>query len=142
MAISPWSLIALARTSKQTTTCHVMSHVSESVRIYQNLSESVRIYHQPHHQQQYDQTKITQYKTDNANNYQISNNCTTAPMRFHSFPPYLPPVPLVSITKLQRQKVPTSAIWIPTPVFASLSASIARNLRLPCLLQLLLPCPP
>ena len=59
VAISPWLLIALARTSKQTTTCHVMSH----------LSESVRIYHQPHHQQQYDQTKITQYKTDNANNY-------------------------------------------------------------------------
>ena len=59
VAISPWLLIALARTSKQTTTCHVMSH----------LSESVRIYHQPHHQQQYDQTKITQYKTDTANNY-------------------------------------------------------------------------
>ena len=30
-------------------------------------------------------------KKDTNNNYQISNNCTTAPIRFHSFPPYLPP---------------------------------------------------
>ena len=49
-------------------TNHNLSRHVTSIRICQNLSESARIYHQPHHQQ-YDQTKITQYKLDNANNY-------------------------------------------------------------------------
>ena len=77
--------------------------------------------------------------------YHVNPYDTTAPLHPSVSTPFHPTflqLPLVRITKLQRQKVPTSAIWIPTPVFASLSASIARNLRLPCLLQLLLPCPP
>ena len=60
VAISPWSLIALARTSKQTTTCHVMSHLSESIRICQNLSSTTP------------PTAIgsnQNNKTDNPNNY-------------------------------------------------------------------------
>ena len=83
---------------------------------------------------------------DTNNNYQISKNCATAHIRFHSVP-YIPAflqLPRVRDTKLHYQKVPKSAIWIPTrPVFASLSASIAHNLRLlPFLLHLRVLCAP
>ena len=89
--------------------------------------------------------KIQESKTTTTTTHQ-----TTAPLHpsvSTQFLPYIPTflqLPLVSVTRLHYQKVPTSAIWIPTPpVFASLSASIARNLRLlPVLLQLLVLCRP
>ena len=62
VAISPRSLAALVQTSKQTTTCHIMSCVSQSIRIYQNLSESIRIYRQWHYHQ-HDQNKRTKRTT-------------------------------------------------------------------------------
>ena len=70
------------------TTCHIMSHVSESSRIYQNLSESIRfsesirIYRQWHYHQ-HDQNKRTK-RTTPTTITKISNNCTTAPIRFHT----------------------------------------------------------
>ena len=137
------------RTSKQTTSmyrdqqhekqhkqsspyCHSLSHPSSNKA---PITGSIK----PQEKKQESKTLTT-----------TTTHQTTAPLHpsvSTQFLPYIPTflqLPLVSVTRLHYQKVPTSAIWIPTPpVFASLSASIARNLRLlPVLLQLLVLCRP
>ena len=118
------------------TTCHIMS-------VYQNRSDLSG--------STINDTTTNMIKTKEQRDHTNNNSTkyqTTTPLHlsvstpFYFYPAFLQ-LPL-SLTKLHRQKVPTFAIWIPTPpVFASLFASIARNLRLlPVLLQLLVRCPP
>ena len=115
--------------------CHNLSHHVTCIRIDQDLSGSA-----------INDTTTNMIKTKEQRGHTNNNSTkyqTTAPLHLSvSTPLYFYPAFLqlpLSLTKLHRQKVPTFAIWIPTPpVFAFLSASIARNLRLlPLLLQLL-----
>ena len=80
VASSPCLSIALARTSKHTTTCHIMSHVSESIRIYQNLSSTTTT----------PQTKMIQngQRQQQLPNIKQLNHClpcvSALPLHFHS----------------------------------------------------------
>ena len=118
VASSPCLSIALARTSKHTTTCHIMSHVSESIRIYQNLSSTTTT----------PQTKMIQngQRQQQLPNIKQLNHClpcvSALPLHFHSistpFPLQVHPtflqLPLAIVTKVYHQKYQhlQSGFWL------------------------------